>query len=208
MIRSLFRDWVVGLMMALSPAVFAIGEKPYAIREGDVVFSSSSAGQGGAIILATRSPYSHCGVVFEDAGKMMVLEAVQPVGMVSLETFMSRSKPGTFMARRLKTPITPDHYRAARIWALQQIGKNYDGRFLWDDSNLYCSELVWKIYHRAGVQLCEPRRFGDYDLEDPSVKEIIKERYGDLQALPKDEKVVAPSDLATSSLLEEVPRES
>ncbi len=175
------------------------------LREGDIVFSGSTAGQGGAIIAATGSPYTHCGIVLLSDGKPMVLEAVQPVGVVSLEIFKSRSKPGTFMARRLKTAVAPASYQTARTWAAAQIGKNYDPRFRWDDGNLYCSELVWKIYQQAGVELCKPRRFRDYKLDDPKVKKIIEERYGGIGKVPMDEKVVAPSDLATSPLLAEIP---
>lgn len=182
--------------------MIAAGE---ALREGDIVFSSSDRGQGEAIIAATGSPYTHCGVVFEKNGKLMVLEAVQPVGVVSLEDFRSRSKPGTFLARRLKTPVTPEKYRLAREWAEAQIGKNYDVRFLWDDGKLYCSELVWKVYDKAGVKLCDPRRFRDYDLEKPSVKKIIQERFGSLDNIPLEEKVVAPSDIAGSGLLIDIP---
>jgi hypothetical protein len=176
------------------------------LREGDVVFTGSEHGQGEAIIAATGSKYTHCGIVFQREGKLMVLEAVQPVGVVSLEEFKSRSKPGSFLARRLKTPLAPADYQIARVWAEAQIGKNYDGRFLWDDGNLYCSELVWKIYQRAGVQLCAPRKFRDYDLEEPSVKKLIEQRFGGMERVPLDEKVVAPSDLAASKLLVDVSR--
>ncbi len=69
---------------------------------------------------------------------------------------------------------------------------------------MYCSELVWKIDRHAGVELCPPRRFRDYDLEKPSVRKIIRERFGGMDKLPLDEKVVAPSDLAASPLLEPV----
>ena len=192
-----------GVIVLLCAGVSAA--EPPALREGDIVFSGSSAGQGGAIIAATGSPYTHCGIVFLSEGKPMVLEAVQPVGVVSLETFKSRSKPGTFMARRLKTTLTPANYQLARTWAEAQIGKNYDARFTWDDDTLYCSELVWKIFQHGGVELCAPRRFRDYHLDDPKVKKIIEERYGSVAKMPLDEKVVAPSDLATSCLLEDVP---
>lgn len=174
-------------------------------QEGDIVFSSSERGQGEAIIAATGSPLTHCGIVFSKGGKLMVLEAVQPVGMVSLDDFISRSKSGTITARRLKTPLAPENYQKAKTWAEAQIGKNYDPRFLWDDGNLYCSELVWKIYQHAGVELCAPRRFRDYDLQKPAVKKIIDERFGGMAKVPLDEKVVAPSDLAASPLLVDVP---
>ncbi len=176
------------------------------LQEGDIVFTGSEQGQGEAIIAATSSKYTHCGIVFRYKGKLMVLEAVQPVGVVPLEEFKSRSKPGSFLARRLKTPLAPADYQSARVWAEAQIGKNYDGRFLWDDGNLYCSELVWKIYQRAGVELCAPRRFRDYDLAKPSVKKLIEQRFGGMEKVPLDEKVVAPSDLAVSKLMVDVER--
>jgi hypothetical protein len=177
-----------------------------ALQEGDVVFTGSERGQGEAIIAATGSKYTHCGIVFQRDGKLMVLEAVQPVGVVSLEEFKAKSKPGSFLARRLKTPLAPADYQKARTWAEAQIGKNYDGRFLWDDGNLYCSELVWKAYQRAGVELCAPRRFREYDLEKSSVRKLIDQRFGGMERIPLDEKVVAPSDLAVSPLLMDVLR--
>lgn len=171
------------------------------LREGDIVFTASEAGQGEAIIAATGSIYTHCGIVFQKKGRFMVLEAVQPVGVVSLEDFKSRGRPGTFAARRLKTAVTPANYRKAREWGLAQVGKNYDVRFQWGDDKLYCSELVWKIYSQAGVELCPVRRFRDYDLQKPAVRQIINERFGGMDRVPMNEKVIAPSDLADSSLL-------
>ncbi len=174
------------------------------INEGDIVFSSSANGQGEAIMAATGSPYTHCGIVFRQGEKWMVLEAVQPVGAVPLADFLARGKPGTNRSLRLKQPLSAEALERGRAWATAQVGKNYDGKFQWDDSRLYCSELVWKIYQHAGVELCKPRHFRDFRLEDPKVREIIVHRYGSVEALPKDEKVVAPSDLAASPLLEEV----
>lgn len=174
-------------------------------EEGDIVFSRSDGGQAEAIIAATGSPITHCGVVFSKNGRLMVLEAVQPVGMVALDDFISRSTAGTVTARRLRTPPAVERFREALTWAEAQVGKNYDARFLWNDEQLYCSELVWKIYHHAGIELCAPRRFRDYDLEKPAVRKIINERFGGMAKVPLDEKVVAPSDLAASPLLVDVP---
>lgn len=194
------------LFTLLIPALVSVAFADPVLREGDVVFTGSARGQGEAIIAATGSEYTHCGIVFQRDGKWMVLEAVQPVGVVSLEEFKSRSRPGLFLARRLKAPLAPAGYQKARAWAEAQIGKNYDGRFLWDDGSLYCSELVWKIFERAGVELCAPRRFRDYDLNKPSVRKLIDQRFGGMERVPLDEKVVAPSDLAGSPLLEDVAR--
>ncbi len=195
------------LLFAGLQSLFA-NEVPYDLREGDIVFSSSRFGQGAAIIAATASPYTHCGIVFERDGKLMVFEAVQPVGVTTLDNFASRSLPGTFTARRLKIPVTLESYHKARTWAEAQIGRDYDVRFRWDDRKLYCSELVWKVYQHAGVKLCALRKFRDYDLQRPEVRKIIEQRYGGMDRLPLDETVVAPSDIAASPLLAEVPHKA
>jgi len=181
-------------------------EAPYALREGDIVFHGNAGQQCDAVREATGSPFTHCGVVFEKDGRLMVLEAVQPVRVTSVQAFQQRSLPGTFHARRLKQAADPAAIANAKAWASRQIGRNYDYLFGWDDGALYCSELVWKAYAKAGIELCEPRRFHDYRLDAPKVKAIIAKRYGSADQLPRDEPVVAPGDLAKSPLLVEVPR--
>jgi len=193
--------------LAVTPCLRA-GEAPsFALQEGDIVFSGSAAGQGAAITAATGSPFTHCGVAFKLDGRWMVLEAVQPVGVTTLENFFSRATKGTFAVRRPKAAITPEAYLKARKWAVAQVGVDYDSRFGWDDKKLYCSELVWKFYQHAGIELCPLRKFRDYDLRHPTTKKIIEQRYGSLEQLPMDEKVIAPSDILSSPLLAEVPTE-
>jgi len=186
--------------------LMAAEENPYALQEGDIVFSSSSQGQGKAIMDATGSIYTHCGIVQLMDGQPVVLEAVQPVRLTPLATFISHSDPGTFTAKRLKAALSPEYYQNAKAWAISQVGKNYDDQFRWDDQRMYCSELVWKIYQKAGVQLCDLKKFADYSLEQPEVRKVIEQRYGSISNVPTDENVVAPGDLAASPLLTEAPR--
>lgn len=178
----------------------------WALREGDIVFHGNAGEQCDAIRAATGSPYTHCGVVFQKDGRLMVLEAVQPVRVTTVEAFQQRSLPGTFHARRLKVPLEPAAIAKAKAWGEKQIGRHYDYRFQWEDGALYCSELVWKAYDKAGVQLCQPRRFHDYRLDHPAVQAVIAQRHGSADKLPRHEPVVAPGDLADSPLLVEVPR--
>lgn len=181
-------------------------EAAYALREGDIVFHGGAGEQCDAVREATGSPFTHCGVVFEKDGRLMVLEAVQPVRVTTVEAFQQRSLPGTFHARRLKRAADPAAIAAAKAWGTRQIGRNYDVLFGWHDGALYCSELVWKAYAKAGIELCPTRRFHDYRLDHPKVKAVIARRYGSADKLPRDEPVVAPGDLADSPLLVEVPR--
>lgn len=197
---------LISMFFAWFCAAHAKTGNSYQLQESDIVFSSSVRGQGEAIVAATGSRHTHCGIVVRRSGRLMVLQAVQSVGITTLESFISHSRPGTFLAMRVNTAPAPESYRKARNWAMAQIGRNYDPRFLWNDRNLYCSELVWKIYQKSGIGLCPPRRFRDYDLSKPAVGKIIKQRFGGMGRVPMDEIVVAPSDLAASELLSEVPR--
>lgn len=202
---------VLLVFAGLVAAAVGLRDKPpapvhYALQEGDIVFHGNAGEQCDAIREATGSPYTHCGVVFEKDGRLMVLEAVQPVRITTVEAFQQRSLPGSFHARRLKQPADPAAIAKAKAWGSKQTGRNYDYLFGWEDGALYCSELVWKAYQQAGIELCEPRRFHDYRLDSPKVKAIIAKRYGSADKLPRDEPVVAPGDLADSPLLVEVPR--
>jgi hypothetical protein len=187
-------------------ALEAADEGEYRFMTGDLVFQSTSGEQAKAIRAATGSRYTHCGVVFEQDGTFKVLEASQPVKITPLEEFRKRSLPGTFEVRRLKAPLSSEAIETGRNWGKQQIGLNYDPHFRWDDQTLYCSELVWKVFKKAGVELCPTRRFRDYELESPEVKKVIAERYGSKEKMPQEEPVVSPGDLADSPLLVPVPK--
>ena len=183
-------------------------QRDYDLREGDIVFQGNPGFQSDAIRDATGSPFTHCGVVFRHENRWMVIEAVQPVGASPLDAWKARSLPGTFRAYRLQQNLGPEATAKARRWAVEQLGRNYDLKFRWDDGALYCSEFVWKLYREAGVELCRRRPFRDYNLEAPTVKAIIDQRYGGRQNLPLDEPAVAPGDLVKSPLLVEAPRQA
>ncbi|MEP4079123.1 YiiX/YebB-like N1pC/P60 family cysteine hydrolase [Haloferula sp.] len=178
----------------------------YDLREGDIVFQSNPGPQGDAVRAATGSIYTHCGLVFSQNGKLMVMEAIQPVQITSLAQFISRSLPDSFHAKRLKKPVDRAALAKGQAWAAKQVGLPYDVHFRWDDSKLYCSEFVWKAYENAGVELCEKRAFRSYKLNSPAVQKIIDQRYGGIDKLPLDELAVSPGDLANSPLLVEAPR--
>ena len=83
---------------------------------------------------------------------------------------------------------------------LTHIGKPYDLRFEWSDTKMYCSELVWKIYQSgAGITLAKPRAMESYRLGHPTVRALVTARWGD--SVNWKEQMVAPSDLAQSTLL-------
>ncbi|MBK1829730.1 YiiX family permuted papain-like enzyme [Verrucomicrobiaceae bacterium R5-34] len=195
--------------VALAGLFKSRSHNPYQLQNGDIVFQSTNSSQGKAIKAATNSPWTHVGMVFFRNGDPMVIEAVQPVRITPLKSFIARS-PSTFYAMRLKNAeqhINAQTMARAEHYCNQQLGKNYDLQFRWSDDKIYCSELVWKVYKEAGgIELCQPRPFKAYNLKHPTVQRIAKQRYGAVNNLPLNELAVAPSDLAQSPLLIEVPK--
>lgn len=174
--------------------------------EGDIIFQSSQSNQCKAVKLATHSEYSHVGMITFVDNKPYVLEAVEPVRLTPLEAWIGYGTGGHYTVMRLKnrdTEILPAEFQTEKALAKKMLNTHYDLYFNWSDDQLYCSELVWKIYQRAfGVELCSLRKMKEFDLSSPEVKAIIKQRYGNNP--PLEENVVAPSDLLHSSLLVEV----
>jgi hypothetical protein len=192
------------LILPLLIAFCAIGwnftQKEPAYKEGDVILQTTSGSTGIAIQLATHSVYNHCGVLVQENGKWMVYEAVQPVCKTSLQDFNARGK-GIVMRLKDQAAVTPDNIKKLKVLFKTYENKDYDLAFNWSDDKFYCSELVHKLYSRAlGIELCKPRKLGDFDLSNKLVKEKLNEKYGN--KIPLEEPMVAPSDLYNSTLLE------
>lgn len=190
--------WVV-------PSVFADSNVQSAIsvlREGDIIFQESFSAQSKAIRLATRFPWSHCGLVLRKKNRLMVFEAAARTQYTPLETWIALGVGKRWMALRLRdsAALTREQVKGMRRVADLLVGRPYDRFFEWSDKAQYCSELVWKVYRRgAGITLCPLRKLGDFDLDHPVVRTTLRQRFGN--DIPRGEAVVAPSDLAVGRLL-------
>jgi uncharacterized protein YycO len=173
------------------------------IKNGDLIFQTSLSGQSKAIQLATKSKYSHCGLIYKDGNDFYVFEAVQPVERTPLDKWIARGQDGKYVIKRLKNAdqvLTPTTLTIMKQVGDQFNGKNYDLTFEWSDDKVYCSELVWKIYQRAtGIEIGKLEKLSDFDLTNEAVKEIMNERYGD--KIPTDEIVISPASIFDSELL-------
>jgi hypothetical protein len=176
------------------------------LKDGDIIFQTSESRQCEAVRIATNSKFSHCGIIYEIKGEKYVYEAVQPVKITLLKEWISHGKDSKYLVKRLKNDtaiLTPTVLEKMKLYGSQFKNKDYDLYFEWSDDKIYCSELVWKIYKNgAGIELCQLESLKNFKLDNPKVKEILKERYGN--KIPLEEKVVAPSQLVDSPLLETV----
>jgi uncharacterized protein YycO len=191
-------------VIALAATLCVAGELP--LREGDVVFQSFPSPQCRAIQLATRSQFSHVGMILMHRGRLMVYEAVSPVKFTPIDAWIQRDAGHHFVARRLKNAdsiLTRAALQRMDSVAVSYEGRPYDSAFNWSDEKLYCSEVVWKVYHQgAGVQVGTLRKLKEFDFTSSEVRKKLKERYPD--GIPLEETVVSPEDVFQSALLQTV----
>jgi uncharacterized protein YycO len=174
-----------------------------ALRDGDIIFHTSRSAQSLAIQRATRSPYSHVGVIILRDGKPFVYEAIATVRYTPLDKWTARGDQGRYVVKRLKAALTGEQSRKLRAAAVRYEGRPYDLYFEWSDERIYCSELVWKMYHDAlGIEIGSRQRLEEFDLSDPAVKAKMRERYGN--RVPLKEPVISPGEQFASPLLRTV----
>lgn len=169
-------------------------------QDGDIIFHESRSAQSKAIQEATESRWSHVGIIFQERGKWQVAEAVQPVRVVSLSSFIARGKNKEYRIYRLPT-LTGDQKKDLRQQVDKLMGQNYDIYFEWTDDLIYCSELVYKTFLKAtGVEIGEVQKYRELKLEGPFVKELIKRRLIDTgRTLNLDESIVTPDSQVQDS---------
>ena len=172
-------------------------------QTGDIIFQTSKSTQSKAIQLATKSMYSHCGLIYKMGNKYFVYEAVGPVKITPLENWIARGSENKFVVKRLINSaqiLTPAALKKLKQEGEKYNGKKYDISFEWSDDKIYCSELVWKMYKKAtGIEIGKTQKLNEFDLTSTTVKEIMKKRYG--KNVPLNEIVISPQSIFESNLL-------
>ena len=172
-------------------------------QNGDLIFHISKSEQSEAIQLATKSEYSHCGLIYKKENDFFVVEAIQPVSLTPLDEWIARGEKGHYVVKRLKNAdqiLTPDILKKMKMEGEKFIGKNYDFNFNWNDDKIYCSELVWKIYKRAtGIEIGKLEKLGDFDLTNNKVITVLADRYKN--NIPVNEIVISPASIFNCNLL-------
>ena len=175
----------------------------YLPQDGDIIFQTSLSSQSYAIQAATKSRYSHVGIVYLTQSVPYVYEAIGPVKTTPLDQWIKRGEKGHFVVKRLKNAdavLTEEAIERMRSAGAVYEGKPYDLTFEWSDDRIYCSELVWKNYKQAlDIELGTLQKMKNFDLSDPKVRFKVRERFGD--SIPLEETVISPASIFNSSQL-------
>jgi len=172
---------------------------PYEPAEGDILFQSfPHSPLVDTIEGATGSPYSHCGILHRAAGGWVVIEAIGPVQETPLPGWIARGREHGFAAFRLREPYRsriPAFIRAAQSYE----GRPYDFHYDFDDSAIYCSELVFKAFRQAaGEDLGHIQKLGDLHWQ-PYTAVIRQLEDG---RVPLDRRMITPRALSEAPQLQ------
>lgn len=176
------------------------------LKEGDIIFHESKSEQATAIKLATNSRYTHVGIIFKYGDKFKVLEAIEPVKLTDLHSFILRGKNLHYVIKRIhhsKKILTPIVIQQMKDYGNSLLGKHYDLYFEWSNDRIYCTELIWKLYEKfTGLKIGDLKTLKEFDLSSKPVQNLMKKRYGN--QIPYFEPVISPIDMFHSKELKTV----
>lgn len=190
--------WLFVLALTVSPPTRAA--EP-ALRAGDLVFETSTSSQSWAIQWATRSPWSHVGIVDVAEDGAFVIEALGKVSRTPWKAWRRRAGRGGELLV-LRPRAVPEAGRAAAVARAKAfLGRRYNPRFGWGDDRIYCSELVVKAYERAaGISLGRRERLRDLRLF--GIRGAAERRWGG--PIPQDLELATPASIAGDARLARV----
>lgn len=137
---------------------------PEALQEGDLVFRTGHDAVSGAVLALDPTPqFSHVGILARRDGTWVVIHSLPPafpgdldgVRVESLRDYLSISNARQAAVYRL-TDGSREQARVAVMEAFSYDRKRmaFDGDFDLDDHRrLYCTELVWLAFRKAGIDL-------------------------------------------------------
>ncbi len=168
------------------------------LKPGDIIFRKGLSFVSNMILLAdAHSEFSHAGLIFNDGKNIFVIhttpdesdDGIDKVKIDSLQDFLRTDRAASTAVYRLVDTIQSRYAENS----VKQAKKYFDKKILFDSAldlnssdKLYCTELVWKSYLAAGIDLINskfdylkiPLKEGPYILpgtliNSPYLKQIV-----------------------------------
>lgn len=179
-------------LILISNVALASASLEKKLAEGDLIFIHSQTEQAAAISESTGSNWTHVGVVVKKNGDWFVAEAVGPLQVNSIRSFIARSKDNKYKVMRFKyfsQKMVPQLYSQ-----LYKYNQPYDIFFEWSDERIYCSELTYKVFMAVtGHPIGQLQKVGDLKLNGPYTKKLIEERLTAIgKELNLEEPIITP----------------
>ncbi|MDR0534703.1 MAG: hypothetical protein LBH01_12200 [Verrucomicrobiales bacterium] len=178
-------------------ASYALADK----QEGDILFQTLPHGQlADEIGNITQSEWTHCGILVRENDQWQVAEAIGDVHYTPLHLWIGRGR--SIKVAALRVPNLNEEQRGKITAEIKKfLNKPYDYHYAPDDTEIYCSELVYKVYnHALGIQLGQWQKLGDLNWK-PSESFIRGMENGQL---PLDREMITPVSVFKSDKLKRV----
>ncbi len=139
------------------------------LQPGDLIFRKGCSMVSNLVSLMDGDAnYTHVGIIVEVDRNMLIVHAVPAEGanegnLVKLEHIQDFLRPERAVDMAIYRPVREIPMGApgqAAAYALRQAIRRtpFDGKFdLQDTSRLYCTELIWRAYLAAGIDICDAR---------------------------------------------------
>lgn len=207
------------LTLAFTLAPLAWSGQELQLLSGDIVFQTSKSAQSYPIMWATKSVYSHVGIVEVRKNKIFVIEAAAGVTRVPLQEWIDRGRFKRFTVMRMGN-LSSQQRDAIVAAAKAYMGRPYDIYFTSGNGSIYCSELVALAYQDAGIPVGDWQRIRELDVENILVRGLVRRRwrshplcrehrrsletFEECWELILDDKLISPDGIAADSRLKTV----
>lgn len=146
------------------------------LRDGDIVFNTSTSRQSLAVGLATQSLLTHVGFIRHRADVPYAIEAGSSTREIPLTDWIGEGHGGRLLLMR-PDALAPAQFSAVARFGEKHFGKPYDIFFAPGHDAFYCSELVHDAYAAAGVTLGRVQKLRDLHLTTAPVRKLIGARW-------------------------------
>lgn len=157
--------------------LYITGNKPYLpLQDGDLIFQTSTSSQSSAILMATASPFTHMGIIKHNGKDIVVIEATGKVRQTPLKDWVNRGvlkRVAIYRDPELTAEKAKQVIAAARVY----YGKGYDIFFSFNNDTLYCSELPYLSYKKAGLVIGKVQKVSELNFDNALVRKLIKQRW-------------------------------
>lgn len=146
------------------------------LRNGDLVFQTSTSSQSSAIFVATGNSYTHMGIIKDSPSGFVVIEAAGVVRETPLQDWVNRGLLNRVALYR-DEKLTDEQSQAILSSAGKYYGRAYDIFFSFNNQAIYCSELPYLAFGEAGIAIGRVQKVSDLNFDNALVKKIIEQRW-------------------------------
>ncbi|MES2984480.1 MAG: YiiX/YebB-like N1pC/P60 family cysteine hydrolase [Pseudomonadota bacterium] len=177
-------QWMKKLFIVLAACILLVAGVLYAtadshypaLQDGDLIFQTSTSSQSTAILVATANRFTHMGMINMVGKDIVVIEAAGTVKETPLAQWVKR---GLFerVAIYRDPALTPAQAKQIIAAAKGYYGKPYDLFFSFHNDAIYCSELPYLAYRKAGITIGTVQKIADLNFDNAPVRKLIARRW-------------------------------